>query len=70
MLADLIADPVAADEYTHAAEAVLAHDAEIGLQTDGDIWTLALAPVGGKTVMVFYTFDARAVLLLAIEARD
>ncbi len=69
-LAALIRDAEAADDYTAAAEYLLARDPQSGVPASRDqsIWQLLLPPIGGQSVAVFYTFDEHAVTLLAIVA--
>ena len=72
-LAKLVFDPEAADEFVSAAEFVLALDPTIGARVyDGppEIWTLAMQPVRGRAVSMYYTFDAETVIFLSIVAFD
>ena len=68
-LARLVPDPEVADEYVAAAEWLLALDAELGfpVRPGSAVWTLPMPPVDGEQVALFYTFDAEAVRLLAVE---
>ena len=72
-LAELIPDAPEADEFTSAAEYVLADDPTIGVRVYAgppEIWTLAMQPVRGRAVAMFYTFDAEAVIFLSILPFD
>ena len=69
-LATLIRDAETADEFTAAAEDLLSREPKIGTPLPGGVWTLPMAPIGGKAVYLFYTFDESAVLFLAIAAFD
>jgi hypothetical protein len=71
-LARLIPNEEEADEFTAAAEYVLAVDPREGLPAsrDGLIWSLPMQPVRGRGVSLFYTFDDRVVVFLAILAAD
>ncbi|MEI9896630.1 MAG: hypothetical protein WDN28_22910 [Chthoniobacter sp.] len=65
----LIRNPELADDYTAAAEMILATDATAGVpfSDDLEVWTFPLAPVNGKTVWLLYSFDAEAVVLLSLR---
>ena len=72
-LAALIFDTVQADEFVAAAEYLLAADPTIGARVHvgpPEIWKLAMQPVRGHAVAMFYTFDADRVLFLSILAFD
>jgi hypothetical protein len=64
----LIVNPEQADEFIAAAEEILARDPESGMLCKGgaSIWYLVMAPVGGRRVSLFYTFDPKWVVFLAI----
>lgn len=68
----LIADVEQADEFTAGAEVLLATEPESGLPTsrDASIWYLPMAPVRGRRVSLFYSFDESTVVFLAILAFD
>lgn len=61
-----------ADEFTAAAEAILAADPEIGMPASADrwVWTLPLPLVRGRQVTLYYSFDKQAVHLLGILPFD
>lgn len=69
-LARLIPNWEEADDFTAAAEYLLAREPRAGLPVsdDGTIWYLPMAPVGGRSISIFYKFDERAVTLLSIIA--
>jgi hypothetical protein len=58
------------DAYTAAAEDLLSHDPEIGEPTENGVWALPMAPIRGRIVYLFYTFDEIAVLFIALAAFD
>jgi hypothetical protein len=68
----LIPDLEAADDFTAAAEFILAHHPDGGTPAvaDQSVWYLPMMPVRGRRVSLFYTFDARAVHFLALLAYD
>jgi len=68
----LIPDPELADEFIEAAKYVLAMNPESGMAVSpvGKTWYLPMAPVDGRRVSLFYTFDEEAVFLLAVLAHD
>lgn len=65
----LIRDAETADEYTAAAETLLACDPTAGMPVPGaaEVWALPMSPVGGKTVWLLYSFDAETVLFLGLR---
>jgi hypothetical protein len=67
-----IADSETADDFTAGAEELLAREPRSGLPVtnEGDVWYLPMSPVAGRRVSIFYSFDARTVILLAIVAYD
>lgn len=69
-LAALIRDAETADEYTAAAEDLLSREPEIGKPFRDGLWLLPMSPIRGKTVYLYYTFDADAVIFIAIAAFD
>ena len=66
----LIFDAEEAEEFIAAAKTVLAHKPDEGMPAtaDGSIWSLAMPPIRGRTVTLYYTFDERTVTFLAIVA--
>lgn len=64
----LIADAADADRFVEGAEFLLARDPEIGFQLEPGsvIWFLPMAPINGKQVSLYYTFDEETVWLLSI----
>ena len=64
----LIPDAKSADEFIEAAEFVLARDPQIGtrIAPDSNVWVLAMAPIQGTEVALYYTFDESTVWLIAI----
>jgi hypothetical protein len=69
-LAALFEIPPEADDYTHAAEVILAENPTMGnLGSMGrDVWEFPMPPVEGKTVSLFYTFDETTVWFLFLRA--
>jgi hypothetical protein len=66
----LIRDAESADEYTTAAEIVLASDPRAGsLLHEGppEVWALPLFPVAGKAISLLYTFDDGVVYFLGLR---
>ena len=68
----LIVDAEEADEFTEAAETVLANDPRAGMPAsrDGSIWYLPMQPVRGRRVSLYYNFDESVVVFLAILGFD
>jgi hypothetical protein len=68
----LIPDVEAADEFTAAAEVLLARHPADGTPATANesIWYLPMAPVRGRRVSLFYSFDERAVYFLALLPYD
>ena len=67
----LIPHPEMADEYTAAAESVLASEPEMGVPVDAgppEVWALPMSPVEGKTIWLLYSFDKAAVVFLGLRA--
>jgi hypothetical protein len=66
----LIGDAEAAEEFVAAAKTVLACQPKEGMPAtaDSSIWSLAMPPIDGRTVTLYYTFDDRTVTLPAIVA--
>ena len=64
----LIADAADTDRFVEGAEFLLARDPEIGFQLEpaSVIWFLPMAPINGKQVSLYYTFDEETVWLLSI----
>ena len=64
----LLVNEEEADQFTEAAEILLATDPEAGLPVskDGTIWYLPMNAVRGNRVSLFYTFTEREVVSLAI----
>jgi hypothetical protein len=65
----LIRDHRAADEFVEGAEFLLARNPELGsmARLDPQIWLMPMAPVEGKQVTLYYTFDDTTVILLGIR---
>lgn len=68
----LIGDAETADEFTAGAEDLLAREPDSGVPAsrDNSIWQLAMAPVRGRRVALYYSFDESAVVFLAILSFD
>jgi len=68
-LAALIPDERGADDFVEGAEFILARDPKAGslLYANGSIWLLPMAPVSGKQVSLYYTFDDNTVWFFAIK---
>lgn len=65
----LIVNLEEADDFTFAAEVILAADPLAGVPTaDPQIRALTMAPVRGLTPILYYTFDDRFVVFLSIIA--
>jgi hypothetical protein len=66
----LLPDPAEADDFTAGAELLLAvySDAGLPVTTTGSIWYLPMAPIDGRAVSLYYTFDESNVYLLSIVA--
>ena len=66
----LIRDALAADEFVEAAEFLLARDPRTGSQWSpgSAVWVMPMAPLEGKSVALFYTFDDAAVCFFSIRA--
>jgi len=64
----LLVNEEEADQFTEAAEILLATYPDAGLPAskDGSIWYLPMNTVRGNRVSLFYTFDENAVVFLAI----
>jgi hypothetical protein len=71
-LRTLIPNEEEADDYTAAAEDILASDPRQGVEVSPErsIWILPMAPVRGAGVSLFYTFDETSVTFLAILPFD
>lgn len=69
-LSALIRDGEDADEFTAAAETVLARDPFYGspVAAGSAVWQLPMPPIDARSVSIFYTFDEQTVTLLAIIA--
>ena len=69
-LRELIPDRIAADEFTNAAELVLARDPLIGepIALGSSVWGLPMATVRNEQVTLYYTFSETTVFFLAIRA--
>jgi len=66
----LIPDAERADEYTAAAETILAQDPTVGLKRETDeeaVWVLPMSPINEKSIYLLYTFDAAEVILLGLR---
>jgi hypothetical protein len=70
-LSALVPNLEEADDFVAAAEDLLSDDPSIGmpLSTD-DIWILPMAPIRGADVWLYYRFDERTVVFLAILPFD
>jgi hypothetical protein len=68
----LIPNAEDADDFTMAAESILAEEPHAGLPAsrDGLTWYLPMQPVGGRRVSLFYAFDDLTVIFLFIVAHD
>jgi len=68
----LICDPEAADEFVEGAKETLARRPDAGMPVSplAKIWYMPMAPVKGRRVSIFYTFDEEKVTLLWIVAYD
>ncbi len=64
----LIDKAIPADQFVEAAEFLLARDPLIGSRVDEDnrVYFLPMAPVEGKQIALYYTFDESTVWLLSI----
>jgi hypothetical protein len=60
----------AADDFTLGAEVILSLDPRIGTPASEEfgIWLLPMAPVRGRSVTLYYSFDEASVEFLAILA--
>lgn len=69
-LRSLISSPVEADEFVQAAEWVFVNVPETGVlfAPDSPIWVLPMAPVAGKQVTLYYSFDEETLWLISIQA--
>ena len=65
----LIRDAEDADDFTAAAETLLATDPTAGMPFPSapELWALPMAPVDGKTVWLLYSFDAETVLFVGLR---
>lgn len=66
----LIADAEEADEFTAAAEWVLAHEPHAGtLADDGPpaVWVLPMQPADNEAIWLLYTFDESTVIFLGLR---
>lgn len=68
----LLVDMEEADDFTAAAEFLLAEDPRRGMPAseDGRIWYLPMMPVRGRRVSLFYSFDETSVFFLAMLPHD
>ena len=68
----LLVNEEEADQFTEAAEILLATYPDTGLPAskDGSIWYLPMNTVRDNRVSLFYTFDENAVVFLAILPSD
>ena len=68
----LIGDMEEADNFTAGAEDLLARHPESGMPAaqDNSVWYLAMSPVRGRRVSLFYSFDESTVVFLAILPFD
>jgi hypothetical protein len=65
---ELIIDPAEADDFIASAEFILSHDATMGVHVESALWQFLLAPVHGRTVYLFYTFNASTVTVVGVIA--
>lgn len=67
-LRHLIREAIPADEFVEAAEYLLARDPLIGslVAEDASVYFLPMAPVEGRQISLYYTFDELTVWLLSI----
>ena len=69
----LICNVGEADEFVAAAEDILSKDPALGTlvaDTPHEIWKLPMAPVRGRSVALFYTFNESTVVFLYVVAYD
>lgn len=68
----LLVNEEEADEFTNTAEIVLAENPLMGVPVtkDGTIWQLAMPPVRGRSVSLYYSFDEQNVTFLFIIPID
>lgn len=71
-LSRLIVDQESANEFIAGAEEMLAKDPRGGMPATkhGSVWYLVMAPVDGRRVSLFYTFDDHSVAFLSILPFD
>jgi hypothetical protein len=70
-LTRLAFDAVRADEFTEGAEYVLSRNPEYGTKIHRNVWFLPMwRPSQGKSVNLYYTFDADHVYFLAMQASE
>jgi hypothetical protein len=62
----LIEDARTADEYVEAAEYSLAANPFLGLSPMPGLWALPMAPIGGREIVLYYTFDEQTVWFVSI----
>ena len=64
----LIREAIPADEFVEAAEYLLARDPLIGspVTEDASVYFLPMAPIEGRQISLYYTFDESTVWLLSI----
>lgn len=70
-LRSLIREALAADEFVEGAEFLLSGDPECGTVADEgppEVWVMPMAPVGNRSVWLFYSFDETTVRFLSIRA--
>ena len=61
-----------ADEFMASAEDLLSYEPTAGRLASEEfgLWSLAMFPIRGKTVTLYYSFDERTVTLVSIIAFD
>ncbi len=64
----LIGEAIPADRFVEAAEFLLGRDPLIGSPVDEEalVYFLPMAPIEGKQISLYYTFDESTVWLLSI----
>jgi hypothetical protein len=62
----LIEDAWGADEFIEAAQFTLAADPLIGVEVMRGVWVLPMAPIEGREIALYYTFDEQTVWFLSI----
>ena len=68
----LVGNMELADDFTAAAEELLAREPDCGIPAsrDGSVWMLPMSPIGSRRVSLYYSFDSVAVTFHSIMAFD